>query len=318
MSITYDEAVQRWYDERMFSGYVQPYTATKSREKASYFSKSFGDVEIDDIRPIDISEAMHKMRTKGGRKGNGLSLTTIRAIHLAASQACDWAVNYELAESNPFKKVKRPKAQFRQMGYLDVDDAQRMVSEAIEEMDGETITRSSFLLAIVLALLTGMRRGEIFALTWADVDMGSGRIGVSHAVKGDGTIGKPKSASGVRSVAIGPNVIDVLMAHDAKCHGEYIICDENGERANLNTFEHWWRRWADKHGHKGLRFHELRHSHATALISSGTDVKTVQHRLGHSNANITMSVYAHAIPSADMHAANELDEILFNKKEVRK
>ena len=81
--------------------------------------------------------------------------------------------------------------------------------------------------------------------------------------------------------------------------------------ASMNTFEHWWRRWADANGYKGLRFHELRHTHATLLIAGGTDVKTVQMRLGHASAEVTMSCYAHAIPLSDTTAAKALDAELF-------
>ena len=91
------------------------------------------------------------------------------------------------------------------------------------------------------------------------------------------------------------------------------MCSVEGERASLNAFEHWWRSWADKGGWKGLRFHELRHTHATLLISNGTDVKTVQMRLGHSSAEVTMSCYAHALPMADGSAATLLDSTLFSR-----
>ena len=79
----------------------------------------------------------------------------------------------------------------------------------------------------------------------------------------------------------------------------------------MNVFEHWWRTWADENGWEGLRFHDLRHTHATLLISGGTDVKTVQMRLGHSSAEITMSCYAHAIPLSDANAAESIDSSLF-------
>ena len=80
----------------------------------------------------------------------------------------------------------------------------------------------------------------------------------------------------------------------------------------MNAFEHWWRSWANKNGWEGLRFHELRHTHATLLIADGVDVKTVQMRLGHSSAVVTMTCYAHAIPLSDGAAAEALDASLFD------
>ena len=93
--------------------------------------------------------------------------------------------------------------------------------------------------------------------------------------------------------------------------GNFVVCNANGSMASMNTFEHWWRKWVDEHGWLGLRFHELRHTHATLLLANGVDVKTLQVRLGHSSTDITMSCYAHAIPLSDKASAQALDSSLF-------
>ena len=127
----------------------------------------------------------------------------------------------------------------------------------------------------------------------------------------------------IRNIAIGEKLCKLLAKMRAWqeenfpekdwSQNAFIMCSEEGGRASLNAFEHWWRTWADKGGWKGLRFHELRHTHATLLISNGTDVKTVQMRLGHSSAEVTMSCYAHALPMADGSAATLLDSTLFSR-----
>ena len=82
----------------------------------------------------------------------------------------------------------------------------------------------------------------------------------------------------------------------------------------IDTFDNWWRAWRKEHGFEGLKFHELRHTQATQLLANGVDVKTVQTRLGHASASITLGWYAHAIPEKGHEAADLLGAILSGTK----
>ena len=326
-ALTYREAVEGWADERERLRYVQPYTAARSKQKALLFEPWLGGKAVDDIEPSDILCALAELGASGGRLKEGLSSATLRAAHLAGSQACDWAVEHGHARSNPFSKVKRPKANYRQSRFLTQREATELATKAARNVEAymllDDVRHTSFCLAVCIALATGLRRGEVFALKWDDVDADRLRIGVSKAVKADGKTDNPKSMAGVRSVAIGKKLMGLLdrarkwqegllpTERPAGCAG-LIVCDETGGRASMNAFEHWWRNWADRNGFTGLRFHELRHTHATLLISNGVDVKTVQMRLGHSSAVVTMTCYAHAIPLSDGAAAETLDAALFD------
>lgn len=322
----FSRIVREWAKERDEMGFVQPYTAMKSAQKASLFDPWMGGLRPEEIDPMLIKGALVALTRSGGRGGKGLSSSTLRAAHLAATQAIDWAIEMGVANKNPFREVPRPKAKYRSSQFLTMgqasDLAAQMACEARSELFLGNVSRSSFALAACIALATGLRRGEIFALEWGDCDTSLYRISVSKAVKADGSTGSPKSQSGVRSVAIGRCLAELLyeafewqrenLPQRSWHEHQYVICDELGNRANLNSFEHWWRRWADRNGWQGLRFHELRHTHATLLIARGVDVKTVQMRLGHSSAEITMSCYAHAIPLSDGAAAASLDSALFS------
>ena len=326
-SMTYEQAVDAWAQEREALRYVQPYTAQRSRQKAMLFASRIGDKAVDAIAPADILCALAELGSSGGRFNQGLSSATLRAAHLAGSQACGWVVEHGRARSNPFDKVKRPKANYRQSKFLTQREAAELATKVARNVEAymmlDDVRHASFCLAVCIALATGLRRGEIFALRWDDIDGDRLRVGVSKAVKADGSVGNPKSIAGVRSVAIGKKLMklldrakrwqdEVLPADGPSGCAGLIVCDEAGGRASMNAFEHWWRSWADKNGWEGLRFHELRHTHATLLISNGVDVKTVQMRLGHSSAVVTMSCYAHAIPLSDGAAAETLDAALFD------
>ena len=322
---TYGEIVRCWAEEREILGIVQPYTAQKAEQKAGLFYPWLENKALEDIEPATIRTALIELRQHGGRFGKGLSSATLRSAHLAGKQAFDWAIERGRMVENPFDSVDRPKAHYRQARFLTLGQAtmlsSMLVSEMKKAMDSGDAQLSSFALAACIALATGMRRGEIFALEWSCCNFKTQRINVSRAVKGDGSIGLPKSMAGIRSVAVGNRLICLMkemrtwrksaISPESGADNRLVICNECGHRATMNMFEHWWRTWADENGWEGLRFHDLRHTHATLLISGGTDVKTVQMRLGHSSAEITMSCYAHAIPLSDTNAAESIDSSLF-------
>lgn len=322
---TYGELVATWAQERELLREVAPCTARKSAQKAMLFGRWIGTLVPDEVDSRQITLALCELGRSGGRKGAGLSSATLRAAHLAGSQAYSWGISLGAVSSNPFSKVPRPKANYRQSRFLTMPQATKLTKLMVDNFKREitkgNMRRASFSLAVCIALSTGLRRGEIFALTWDDFDEGVFRLSIAKAVKADGIIGAPKTVSGIRSVAVGYSLSNLLAEFKEWQRSQLldteaplprsILCDSDGSRPSMDSFEHWWRKWADRNGFEKLRFHELRHTHATLLISRGVDIKTVQMRLGHSSADITMSCYAHAIPLSDGAAAVSLDSTLF-------
>lgn len=176
--------------------------------------------------------------------------------------------------------------------------------------------------AVRIGLATGMRRGEVFALTWDDVDLDAGTIRVRHNVTYQDVIKTPKTDSGIRTIAIDPATIAHLSIWKERQAEELpkicvkqtdetpVCCSSTGGRIRIDNFSHWWGNWRKEHGFPGLKFHELRHTQATLLLANGVDVKTVQTRLGHASASITLDWYAHAIPQNDHAAADMLGNLL--------
>ena len=322
---SYSTIVRLWADERSLMGNVQPYTAKKSAEKARLFLPWFGDTPVDKIDTESITNALISLSQTGGRRSKGLSSSTLRAAYLAGTQAVDWAIGRGLATANPFRLIPRPKANHPRSRFLVEEEAAALATEMKRHMRTMLlemkVQQASFALAVCIALATGMRRGEIFAMEWRDVDVRNERLNISRAIKGDGSLGEPKSRSSIRSIGVGERLIALMedmrswqranLTHETLPNQDFVLCNKYGNHANMSTFGHWWRSWADCNGWAGLHFHDLRHSHATILISNGVDVKTAQARLGHSSAETTLSIYAHAIPFADSAAASSIDERLF-------
>lgn len=107
--MSYREVVDSWAQERELLGEVQPYTARKSAQKALLFAPAFGEGDVRQLDAQDVTGALIELARHGGRKGSGLSSTTLRAAHLAGTQALNWAIAKGLVATNPFAEVRRPR-----------------------------------------------------------------------------------------------------------------------------------------------------------------------------------------------------------------
>ena len=180
---------------------------------------------------------------------------------------------------------------------------------------------------VLLATNLGLRRGEVLALRWEHVDFANGIVHIreNKVITKEGALTKaPKSAAGIRDLTMGSQVMTELK----QAHAKYIrnklakgrafkdsglvFSQEDGSEYRPESLTRMWRRFLDKHGLKSIRFHDLRHSCATALLEAGVDPKTVQTRLGHADIAMTMNIYAHCTPNMDRNAAQKLDELFAN------
>ncbi len=316
-----NEAARGLYEEKVAFGICSEYSAKKSIQKVGLLN--LGNVEIREITPGAIKSSVLKLKQAPNRLGGiGLSNTTINAALKAARASCDWAIESGEETTNPFRSVKNLKAvSDHEVCFLTEQEAAEMIKAAKSELgaciEHENVQEASYCLAVLLAVSTGMRRGEIFGLSWSNVDTDGYSIKVAESIKAGGEIGPPKTRSGKRVIHIGENISQELSSwalfQESLFGGKpkMVFIDKDGNIANLNMFEHWWKEFRSRAGFENLRFHDLRHTHATLLISSGVDIKTVQTRLGHSSSGITLDIYTHALPQNDINASKILDDAVF-------
>lgn len=157
-----------------------------------------------------------------------------------------------------------------------------------------------------------MRRGEVFAVTWENVDLDRRTIRVCQSITYQRKVKTPKTQAGIRTLAMwkARQATELARIGVKQTERTPVCCSDTGGWYRIDNFERWWGVWRKEHGFKGLKFHELRHTQATQLLANGVDVKTVQTRLGHANASITLGWYAHAIPEKDHEAADLLGNLL--------
>ena len=320
-----NEAARGLYEEKVAFDICSEYSAKKSIQKVGLLN--LGNIEIREITPGAIKKSVLELKQAPNRLGRkGLSNTTINAALKAARASCDWAIESGEEETNPFRQVKNLKSvSEHEVCFLTESEAADLIKSAKSEMgaciEHENVQKASYCLAVLLAVSTGMRRGEIFGLSWSNVDTDGCSIKVAESIKAGGEIGPPKTRSGKRVIHIGENISQELSSwalFQESLFGskpKMVLIDKDGNIANLNMFEHWWMEFRKRAGFENIRFHDLRHTHATLLISAGVDIKTVQTRLGHSSSGITLDIYTHALPQNDINASMKLDDAVFGGNE---
>ena len=198
--------------------------------------------------------------------------------------------------------------------------------EEIGDLLAKLRGRSLYMIA-VLGLATGMRRGEMLALRWQDVDL-AGKVRVErsleHTKAGGLRFKNPKTKAGRRAISIPPSVVAELQAHRKQQQERWlalglgrvrdnalIFATWNGETRMPNALSKDWSEMMDALG-LTITLHALRHTHASQLIAAGMDVLTISRRLGHASPTITLGVYGHLFSNTDDRAA-EIVEAAFSR-----
>lgn len=349
-TVTFGEFAQTWQDGRVASGELSLRTIKDGECMVACFSKYLGNVRLADIDPHTVESlyaAIRKDKADAGRPVNG---TTMHKFHVVLKQIMQKAVDHDLILRNPCDRVKAPKKNEPERRSLTVEEGARLLrcvdtaeseaytalegKEARQTQRGNLFGRSAIrglypicnILAVRVGLATGMRLGEVMGLVWENVDLHQPCIHVVQQRSTYGEIKPPKGRCKKRTVFIdattaahlekwkGRQAVELLKIGIKQNDTTPVCCSDTGGFYNVQNFERWWRPWREAHGFEGLKFHELRHTQATQLLANGADVKTVQNRLGHSDASLTLNWYAHALPENDEKAA-QLVGSLFAKRE---
>lgn len=248
-----------------------------------------------------------------------LSPQTINHLHKVLHDALETATQWEAITKNVAKLVKPPK----------IPKAETKVWNEEELGQFLIFTKSSrYYIIFLLAATTGMRRGEILGLKWADIDLEKRKLSVRRSyTQGDkGYIfQEPKTASGIRTIVLSQMTVNALQQQKQMLEDdrkkleqagmEYkdygmVAQTRNGMPINPSFLESRWRDLLQKSGLPQLRLHDLRHTHASLLLKAGIHPKAVSERLGHSSIMITLDRYTHLFPSLQEDAAQQLDSML--------
>jgi integrase len=195
----------------------------------------------------------------------------------------------------------------------------------------ESLRGTRVLIAVMLGVLCGLRRGEIAAFGWRHVDLSAGKLAVVESAEQTATAVRykpPKSGRG-RTVALSATIIAELRAHRRRQAEEllrvgvrqsdatFIYSREDGEPMQPRSLSRAWEQALRRTTLPRIRFHDLRHAHATHLLSNGVHPKIASERLGHSRVGITLDLYSHVLPGMQEDAAARVDDALRQAVEKR-
>ena len=305
------ESIDQW----QASGRITGRTAERYRDDAAnYVIPHLGARELQRLTTRDL-EAWHaKLLSAGGRRG-GLATLTVRHAHRLLGQVLARAAKHGLVARNVAAIERAPAPERDEIQILRPEQ----IAPMLEKLSGHPMHAM-----VVTALYTGVRRGEMLALTWADVDLDDGAtLTVARSLEETRQHGvrvkAPKSERGRRRISLPALVVRVLRAHriaqlerrvaTGAGRTDLVFPGPGGGQWTPSHFSTEWRRAVRKLGLPGVTWHALRHTHASQLIHAGVDVVTISKRLGHATAAFTLRAYAHMFSEDDRKAADAIDQL---------
>ena len=285
---------------------------------------AIGRIRLDKLQPDDLDGLYIDLLRNGNRRGNtagGLSSTTVRYVHRILRKALADAERKGIVARNVADLADPPRRS------TNGEPAAHSVWDASELRRFLTATRGErHHTLFTVAATTGMRRGEVLGLRWDDVDFQRSTLTVrrSLAVVGWKNIyfDDVKTRTGRRTIDISASTLDTLRRHRqalenaAAERGEafdpkgLLFAEPDGGPIHPEYISRGFDRLSAQHGLPRIRFHDVRHTHATLLLKAAVPVKVVSERLGHASPGFTLNVYQHILPGMQAEAAKVFDQLL--------
>lgn len=278
-----------------------------------YISPVLGSVKLRELTPLLIQ------RLYNGQLDKGIGERTIQRTHAVIRASLNSAKKMGLLTHNPATATSPPKPKRKDMQILNESQIRELLETAKAIRDGRYAL-------YYLAIVTGMRQGELLALHWSEVDFAKGILHVKYSLKrvpGEGLQPrKPKTSSSVRSIKIGLETCQVLNAQaslvaemKAKAGNDwhdlrYVFPTGNGQPIEPAEAYRGLHKLLLKASLPKIRFHDLRHTAASLMLNNGVDVLIASKRLGHAKPSITLDFYGHLLPNIQSQVADLLEDVV--------
>ena len=315
--MTVGDYLEKWLDD-----YAKSNVAGKTFERYAdivrgHIKPALGHILLPKLHPLHIQDFYSVALTEGRRDGRGgLSAQTVLHCHRILRGALNQAVRWQLLIRNPADAVEPPRPVRREMTALDETRTIDLLNAA---------QRSRLYRPIFIAVTTGLRRGELLALRWGALDLPRETMSICETLEQtrEGlTFKQPKTARSRRTVDLPGIVVDELQRHrseqaqhkmmlgPAYQDNDLVFLGQDGHPWPPDTFTTAFVSFVRRAGFTGLRFHDLRHTHASQLLKEGVHPKVVSERLGHSTVAFTLDTYSHVLPGIQKDAAQRIDASL--------
>jgi integrase len=307
--------LDRW-DRDWATHNVSLKTAERYRQLIGHQIKpQLGAMPVQRIKPVHLNAAYTKLLQSGGINGAPLAAKTVGHVHQLLRRALGHAAQWGVISQNPAALVRPPRVAQTEIEIIREDEI-RLVLNALRDRNPPLYTIAA------LALATGMRRGELLALRWKDVDLDGGKLRVEQSLeqtRGGLRFKAPKTKHGRRTVTLPASAVADLRGHwkataeqrlalglGRGVPDDLVFAMWDGSPHKPNTLTMTWLRASQITGRR-INLHALRHTHVSSLIAAGIDILTISRRLGHANATITLGVYGHLYGNTDDKAAQVVE-----------
>jgi len=308
----YKDWLYKWLDNYIKPAMKQKTVTRYSEIVKAHIAPKLGAYEVNEINPFMLQRFVTNLLQYGNtRTGKDLAPSSVNGIITVVQDSLKTAKLLGIADEYVADKIKRPKIEERQVTCFTKCEQQRIEQEIM-------FGKKTQLYGVVLCLYTGLRIGELLALTWEDIDLFRGTLSVSKSCHDgkdkNGVYGKimetPKTATSKRLIPIPKQLMPFIKEWKKKSRSEYIV--SNGEKnISLRGYQRMFERLLIRLGieHKG--FHALRHTFATRALECGMDVKTLSEILGHKNATVTLNRYVHSLLEHKQDMMNKIGKLVF-------
>jgi integrase len=300
--------------ERWITDWATSHVSAKTLERyaellRNHVAAHIGDVHLQKLRAVHLNELYSTLQ-----RVTGLAPRTIGHVHRVLHRALGLANRWGLVQQNVAALVSPPRVASVELELLTPAQAQAM----LQKLRGRSVYP-----AFVVALATGMRRGELLALRWRDVDLDGAVLRVEQSLeqtKAGLRFKSPKTKFGRRPITLPTSAVAVLREHwkaqqeqrlrlgMGKAPADSLVfATWEGKPRSPNSLTKEWTEAIKASGLPSVTLHSLRHTHASHLIASGLDVLAISRRLGHGSPTITLGVYGHLFPNADDRAASAIE-----------
>lgn len=300
---------------------VKPTTAKSYAEVLRwYVIPRVGAVRLSDLTPLHIRSLYADLLDHGGRRGRGVSAGTVAVVHRVLRKALNDAVLWRLLTRSPLIGVQPPRRTTAEMRTWSLAEARRFL---------ECVADGRLYPMWALFLASGLRRGEVAALKWTDVDLDQGVLSIRRSrvsVAWQVHESQPKTRSSRRVVSVDDRMVAVLRAHrrrqleerlawgSAWTDSGFTFVTESGEPLHPETITSMFAALVGKAGVPRIRLHDLRHTSASLALAAGIHPKVVSERLGHSSVSITLDLFSHVAPGLQAEAADKLGRVIFDER----
>ena len=309
--MTFGTWLDHWY-QRECKPQIRPKTQADYENRIyQHIIPELGSIPLAKLTAADLQQFYNRLK-EGGRLlrveqyGPGLSVRMVKSCHVTCRMALDQAVAQGLILKNPALSCKAPVTRPKEMQVLTGEEIQRLLIQAKEDGCFELL---------LLELTTGLRRGEILALRWDDLDFRTGTLRVERQVqriRGKLVVSQPKTRASSRSILLPTPVLKILEQYRQSVTSRWMFPsprkgdsprDPTAVRKKLSAV-------LKRAGCPAARFHDLRHTFATSALEHGMDVKTLSTVIGHVSSTTTLNVYAHITDEMRQKAADKIDRAI--------